>query len=258
LYDVFMSRRDPNGVLRWTRKVGGDWIKAGVEDVAIAPDGHIYVCLVLSLDRLHVLKLNPEGQLLRELDLGDSGARAHCAADAESHGVASYSRMATTEDVWVQELDDDASAVAWDWSLDSGGDDLVTGVSVDPDGNTYVIGVRYEDHGWLRKVDPSGNELWSRMLAGVDTVPNDVAVDPANGDVVMTFGEVDAQGDSIARLRKYDAEGTELWTASRGAAGVQTWPVDLAIAPDGDVVVVGGTSVEVGGEGDVWIARYAP
>jgi hypothetical protein len=255
--ELMMTRRNPAGGLRWTRMVGERWSSAAVEDVAIAPDGSVYVCLVLALKKLHVLEIDREADLVHDTDLGESSARAYCASDFAGRGIATTWRDDATPDAdaWVHKLDEQGE-VDWDWSLDLGGDELTMDLAADPSGNTYVAGVIYQEGAWLRKLDPNGEELWSRTLQA-DTTPGGLAVDPGSGDVVIAFDEVDGTGGSKLYVRKYDPEGMELWTATEGGGNVTVWASDVAIAPNGDVIVVGGKDLGGGNNYDAWIARYA-
>ena len=88
-------------------------------------------------------------------------------------------------------------------------------------------------------------------------MPTAIGVDPSSGDVVIAFGEDGPAGTTLVRVRKYDPEGSELWTATESGTDVSIWPSHLAIAPDGDVLVLGSKDLGMGADYDVWLARYA-
>ncbi len=97
---------------------------------------------------------------------------------------------------------------------------------------------------FLRKYDPDGNELWTVQFgtAGSDTAS--AVTCAADGVYVAghTSGALPGQsnaGQSDCFLRKYDAQGRELWTRQWG-----TWADDdvRGIAADGDSVYLIGTS----------------
>jgi outer membrane protein assembly factor BamB len=116
-----------------------------------------------------------------------------------------------------------------------------TELAADPDGNTYVVGVRYQERGWLRKLDANGDELWSRTLPGIGTVPTAIGVDPSSGDVVIAFGEDGPAGTTLLRVRKYDPEGSELWTATESGTDVSAviqriYSEELRTLVDGDLL----------------------
>ena len=124
------------------------------------------------------------------------------------------------------------------WLLQFGtvGNDFGWAVHTDGDGNVYVAGDASAAlpgqvfsggalDAFVRKYDANGNELWTKQFgtAGVDrafavfVLDTDVYV---GGQTSGTFpGEVNAGGfDSF--LRKYDANGNQVWTRQFGTTGL--------------------------------------
>src|SRR5439155_1543212 len=118
---------------------------------------------------------------------------------------------------------------------------------------------------FLRKYDPTGNELWTRQFgtAREDTAYS-VAIDIANN--VYVAGEStgwfpDSALSCCAFLRKYDAIGNDLWTRQYGIAAysVVTGNGDSV----SDSVYVAGTTVglfpgQLGGDVDAFVRKYDP
>lgn len=130
-------------------------------------------------------------------------------------------------------------------------------VDADTDGNTYVVGttagflagVSSSTLGldaFVRKSDADGNEVWTRQFGtSGDDHPYTVAVSD-DGLSVYVAGRVGAalpgqtsEGLGDAFLRKYDADGNELWTHQFGTPG---WDVVFYVCVDGSNVYVAGTA----------------
>ncbi len=155
------------------------------------------------------------------------------------------------------------NAPDWRWATNSGGSGLDAAYDMvcDPDGNTYVTGYYtgwiqfgdfYTDSGgdeeiFVVKLDPDGNYLWAQHAGGeYNDSPKDIAIDAA-GNVyitgtfvnVATFGSlgVVSNGHSDIFIAKLSHSGEWLWVW--GAGGEQ-----------GDT----GTSITVNSEGHCFVA----
>lgn len=126
--------------------------------------------------------------------------------------------------VWAQEIE---------WIRQFGGigpaEDLAE--AVDANGNIYIVGKTDgslpnqssagEADAFVRKYDPNGNELWTRQFGtAANDYTNGISID-ASGVYVAgyTDGTLPGQssfGDRDAFVRKYDSDGTELWTLQFG------------------------------------------
>ncbi len=126
---------------------------------------------------------------------------------------------------FVRKYDADGAEL---WTLGTEGS--VSSVAVQADGSMYVAGRVYriaeadEHEAYLRKYDAHGEELWRRQIGtdksdsvqalSVDGWGNVVVVGATSGAFP---GYTDDDEDlSDAFLRKYDADGTELWTRQFG------------------------------------------
>jgi WD40 repeat protein len=129
----------------------------------------------------------------------------------------------------------------WTRQFGSAGDDTANGVAVDTNGNVYVAGsagaalpgqaaVGASDV-FVRKYDSDGNEVWTRQFGSSGFDSGTVAVDAAGNVIVSGIAEalfagvdaggVDAGAIGYAFIRKYDGNGSELWTHQFGSAGSQ-------------------------------------
>lgn len=139
-----------------------------------------------------------------------------------------------------------------------------TGVTIDGEGNAFVIGYIVDDIGdtniWLRKYTPGGEETFTVTFdpsMGADDRGHGVALD-SGGNILVT-GEVElAPAESDIWIAKLDPDGTELWNV---VVPGPEFGSDLgkAIAVDSaDNAVVGGYIRVGNGDNDAWIGKYDP
>ena len=135
---------------------------------------------------------------------------------------------------------------------------LVTELATDSTGSIYVSGlVTAPDltlEGRLRRYDADGNTVWTvdhDDPDDQDVRPDAVAVDPS--DEVIVAGSIvhPTEGWSIY-LRKYDADGTELWTVSPPSANGSDIANCVATDASGNIVVGGWR------DGGLFLAKYDP
>ena len=154
--------------------------------------------------------------------------------------------------------------------------DSAEDVAVDGIGNTYVAGITQgtllgqAQSGWqdvfLRKYDPAGEVVWTRQFGSSDgNTVESIAVDQV-GNVYLagrTSGILPnqtSQGGWDAFLRKYDADGGELWTRQFGS-GSSDFTGGVVVDSGGDVYVTGiereifVRKYDSGGE-ELWVRRF--
>lgn len=186
---------------------------------------------------------------------------------AGHHTINYFNGMTNTphNDVFVRKYAPDGS-VQWTHTYAgpiNTGQDQARGVATDSMGNVIAVGwdtVSGQGRNvWVRKLDASGNVLWTQGYAGVDAM-NDwaYAVATAPDDSIVVVGlESQMVIPTLMWMRKYDVDGNELWTV--------TWPGDtsegaqaLGVAVDdaGDISVTG--QVINAGIGDIFVRKYDP
>jgi hypothetical protein len=124
----------------------------------------------------------------------------------------------------------------------AGLEDVSRAVAVDSAGNVIVVGNETtsgdETDVWIRKYDPDGDEIWTRMhagMAGGDDRAADVAVDGADNILVIGEETTVATGADLW-LRKYDPAGQTLWTVLRDGVGDNDRGQGVATDPDNNVL----------------------
>ena len=134
--------------------------------------------------------------------------------------------------------------------------DRANALSVDASGNLYLAGEfgcqqpptgAGEYNAFVQKLTSGGSQLWLREFGTGDQgnardEATSIALDASGAVYVVGYvggalpGQT-SQGDADAFIRKYDSQGTELWTRQFGTAGEDK---ALAVAVDaGDIFVAG-------------------
>jgi Beta-propeller repeat len=148
------------------------------------------------------------------------------------------------DEAFVVKLDS-GGVEQWARQIGTAADERAQDVAVDPSGNILVAGwstgtlaCNAASGAWVRKYDPSGNELWTHQFDSSKALG--VATD-SNGNVLIT-GEVFLQaGNGLdAFVRKLTPDGSVLWHHN----------TVITMASDR------GTRVTADGAGNVWMAGY--
>jgi hypothetical protein len=229
--DVFLARVGDDGAVDWLRQYGTpDWDQPFA--IAVGPDGAVYVT---------------------GGTFGDLAGHAQIGA-----GDVFLSRFtAGGDEVWTE---------VWGTAEE----DIGYAVGVDGEGAVYVAGwtagalggeSRGETDNFLTRLDPDGNQVWSRQWgnAGFDD-PAALAVD-GDGDVYVTgmvAGGLDgnpAVGVRDAFVTRFAGDGSRRWTRQFGHGDLDA---GRGVAVDGDAVYVTGWAVLPGSAtlaADVFLTR---
>jgi hypothetical protein len=160
-------------------------------------------------------------------------------------------------DAFVRKYDPNGKEI-WTRQFGTSDEDRARGVAVDSGGNFYIAGETGgslpgqasagKSDAFVRKYDPNGTEVWTRQFgtSDVDSAAG-VAVDSAGnfyiaGDTAGALPGQTSAGSYDAFLRRYDPNGTEVWTRQFGT-------------PLPDVDTAAGVALD--GAGNVYIAGTA-
>jgi cysteine-rich repeat protein len=140
---------------------------------------------------------------------------------------------------------DSASSILFDGDFNQiPGNDGGRAIAAGPDGNLVVAGffvaTGQGQNIWLRKIDPSGAEIWSRTYNGPgngnDQVSS-VAIDSQNNVIIVGFEQA---GTRDIFVRKYDAAGGVVWTVTHnGTENLDDTGLGVAVTEDDEIVVAG-------------------
>ena len=188
-------------------------------------------------------------------------------------------------DAFIRKYDSDGNVV-WTRQFGSGSaaggqpNDKALDIGLDSGGNIYVSGSTSGvfdgqssgggNDGFVRKMDPNGEHVWTRQFGGEDSDTADaIAVD--GGGTVFTAGNTESSipgaggaGIDDGFAKSFDTNGGDRWTRTVGTRRVDG-ARDIAQGPGG-VYVIGGTEGEIGpggaGKGDdidsdVFVLRLA-
>lgn len=176
-------------------------------------------------------------------------------------------------DIFVMKLDGGGNML---WTVQEGtsGNDYVTSICTDLQGNIYITGYAPSGLGsnssngpwgiFVIKYNSSGSRLWTKHLGSYD-FGTGIAVD-GDGNVYVTgYSSYDLNNNSLYKtkilLAKYSPDGTFLWVKykTNNSVGNDT-ANDIAVGKDGNIYIAGSTQ---GGytrnnawEGDYLICSY--
>ncbi|WP_338871964.1 SBBP repeat-containing protein [Myxococcus stipitatus] len=243
--DSFLTARDANGVLLWSRQITSPNTDVWAYGIARSQvSGSLFVGGLVK-GSLHT---NPSAGLL------DAFLTKYSSA-----GVRQWTRQFGAPGATVQGF----------------------GVAVDASDNTFLVGStdrgmdgearigRYD--AFVAKYNATGTRLWSRTLGypGQETAAMRVACDNAGNVYVSgdTNGNLDGHaltGDKDIFITKYDTHGEKQWTRLAGAPGVQAEASGATTDPSGNVYVTGHSLGGIDGvptldmEPDIFAARFSP
>ncbi|WP_456423579.1 protein kinase domain-containing protein, partial [Thermococcus sp.] len=215
--DGFVARLDSEGNVKWFKTYGGDREDV-FNDVKIAENGDIIVT-----------------------------------GYTESFG-------AGKKDAWVLRLNANGN-IKWQKTYGGKSIDEANAVAIADNGdiiiagNTFSFGTVIEDI-WVLRLDSEGNVKWAKTYGGESTDHAHAVAIADNGDIIVA-GDTDSFGDSrdvwVLRL---DSNGNVKWQKTYGGSGWDGyWDVNVAIAPNGDIIVAGDTDSFGAGGRDFWILR---
>jgi cysteine-rich repeat protein len=240
----------------WTQGYGGeDAGNARARGVAVDGEGNVTVVgeefVVGQNANVWLRKYTPDGDVLwsRAWDgpsSGDDIAYAVAVDGADDLVITGEQYVAGDgADIFVAKLAPDGETI---WQLSHSGQgglgDRGFGVAVDADGNIAVTGEEYALIGlhnvWTRLMDADGTEIWT------DVFDANAGNDRGNAVAFTDDGEVIVAGEIYVPigladlwLRKYGADGAEMWTRTAdNMAGNDAWHA-VAIDGEGNIGLVG-------------------
>ncbi len=248
----------PGSEYRWFGTAAFDRRSA----VAVDPQGNVLVAGTKD----PLTKYDPNGNELwaKPIDLLAGTVRAHSVA-ADSQGNVLVALSSEDGATVLAKYDPDANEL-WFVQVVSSLTERDAFVTLDDDDNVIVAGTD-DLRPFVGKYDAEGNEVWLEFFSGAPTAfAHTVAVD-REGNVLVagdTNGILSDSGADVVGnifVRKYDPDGTRLWTKQFGSNG---WGAGDAVATDskGNVLVAGYTDSPLQGThaglDDAFVRKYDP
>ncbi len=219
----------------WIRQFGstGNDMVGGVA----ADSSGIYVVGRIA-DQSFLRKYNTNGDVVWSRDGGNC-----VAVDYSGIYVAGWSSIrkydANGNEMWACDMDDEGYHCG------------VTGISVES-GGIYVAGTLWSivsgDHcgGFVRKYDANGNQGWTRNLGPyeftVNAFPSGVSADSTG--IHVSWDANDIEGNDDGFVRRYDANGNEVWLRQLGLFDPYLNSTSV-ISADATGIYVGGAHVRL-------------
>jgi uncharacterized protein (TIGR03437 family) len=242
---AFATKYDPEGNELWSRQFG----QASANGVAVDATGIYVVGTELrpsGYGTAFMHKYGADGRELwaRQFSFSSGGGVAKGSANAVAVDATGVYVVGRAGSGWFLRKHTPDGEEIWTRTVESG----ARGVALDA-GGIFVVGDGLQgDRAFLRKYDSSGNVLWSRQFGTVERVyrhasAHAVAVDSTGVYVVgRTDGTLPGQcraGGSDAFVRRYTAEGDEVWTRQFGTFG---WDIANGVAMHSDGVYLAGVA----------------
>jgi uncharacterized delta-60 repeat protein len=211
-----------------------------------------------------VVRTDAEGRGVWERTFGgprDDGAygvavrdgRAVVVGYTQHDGPAGY-------DVWAARIALSDGDPVWTRTLDRSRMDAATSVGLAPGGSAVIAastagGGFGRDDIWAIRLTPDGTTDWTRTLGGpaADT-PWSLAPLADGGAVLAASTQSHGAGSADAWLINLDADGAVRWQRTYGGE-LWDWPGEVAVRPDGGLLVAGYTTSLGAGYEDVWVLR---
>jgi cysteine-rich repeat protein len=256
--DILIRKYDPGPFSQWTQQYDGGVSGADSSTAMVGDADGFMIALgrqTLAMGEPSVpwiSKCTPNGQVVWALtDPGlSAGLDVALAGAGGDFVVAGVIKQADNDAVVRKYADGGGELWTRSFSGVDQGADSASGIAVDDAGNILAVGREFTDaekfNIWIQQYDPDGAPGWGASFDGGmlgNDWANGVAIDETGAAVVVGRVEV-GLGFSDAWIRKYDAEGAELWTTTyAGELGESDEGVAVAFAPGGDIVVVGKTAI---------------
>ncbi len=265
---VFLVKIAPDDSITWQRTWDGpgEFTDHAAHDVAIAPDGSVYVTgrTTGTFGDVLLLKFSPEGSLLwqRRWDSGGTEQGEGVAVGADGSIYVAGATGAGGGNILLLKFTPDGTLT---WSKTWGPAGGEAGVAIGPDGNIHVVGTTAAPDGTtdatLIKVDPAGSLLMQTAYSGLETTDARGGVAVAPDGSIYLAGGLQASSPKVvndALLVKFASDGSLVWDRSWGGKSGD-FSGAVGVTADGTVLWAGDTnSFGAGGSDDAYLLEVSP
>lgn len=263
--DWYVVRTDAEGDELWTNTFATPDADHAFAAVTVAEGGFAVAGtrdrVAQGTGRFWLIRLDDAGEVLWDSVYGD------VAQEQLAYGLVAFPQggfaVAGTahEDFWVVRTDADGG-VLWDeaYDYDPTTYERATGLVRMPDDGLaltgWIQGDGFTDF-WVMRTDADGLAVWDLVHSELDhDLAEGAAVTADGGLVVVGTSRDEGEVDDLRMLRLDDA-GALVWSRSYGGADYDGG-MDVVVAPNEDIVVVGSTLSKGAGELDAWGLRTSP
>src|SRR3989339_494095 len=197
-------------------------------------------------------------------DGSDQGRGIAVDSSGNVYAIGNEEITGQSANIWIRKYDNNGAEI-WTRTYNgvANGVDMGSGIAVDISGNVYVTGteeVTGQSYNiWTRKYDSSGSEVWTKTYNGsanASDYGNGIAVDDIGNVYVTGCETVAGQNFSNTWTRKYDSDGSEVWTKTyNGNANGADVGSGITVDSSGNIYVTGYTFVS-GENGNIWTGKY--
>ncbi len=149
-----------------------------------------------------------------------------------------------------------SAALVWEYRSGLKGDDSFRGVASTADAKIFAVGARFTDEGtqdrWVTQFQDQALAWAETYHHGEFEAALAVAV---HGSAIYVAGAVSPGGSKDAWIGKLALDGAIVWEDALDSGFGDDFVTNLAVTPEGDVVVAGVISLE-GGLAATWTRRY--
>jgi len=221
----------------WAQSAGGTGEDSG-NDIAVDPSGNTYIT----------------GRFRGTVDF-DPGAGTVNLTSVATDDVFILKLDASGSLVWVKQFGGSASDIGRSIALDAAGNIFVTGefsgtTDFDPGAGTLSLTSAGYDDIFISKLDPSGNLLWAKQLAGTSSnISYSIVADGAGN--TYTTGNFDGTVDLDpgARIQNLTAANTDMFIVKLDGSGNLAWA--KTIVGDNSTVTFG-LAISIDATGQVY------